>query len=628
VTPPFSAAAVAVSGDTLAFLESEAGAGGCDISGDGDATDAIVRVFRLGASELAATNAGALSADAAAVIDGESLVVSAGRVFYRNGEGVLSVLEVADGALSELCRASEVSVSGGQTAFLRPETPTAEGSCAIGSLNGDSDEADLVVYRWSGGEAESLGRAASRIVLSDSWLAALVSESGQADAGVDLNGDGDVVDDVVALHASADAAGTWIDIGQAAEDLELRGSTLAFATAEASQAQADLNGDGDVLDTVLRVYDADSGLLDDTALAVEEFVLGANLLAFRSSEAAQGADLNADGDLGDEVLQVYDLASGAVVNTGQTAVPCDQVACDPRTPYRVLDDTIRFVTLESLQGEDLNGDGDTDDLILQIFNAAMAFNGASSAALAAGRVEIPYSRTAMIGDSLHAGYVTALGSVDILGPASSLMSGEPGGVAYTDVGRCVEILAASCAAGMPCGGGQVCGAEGRCERGLGPCRSDGDCPAAAHCRAEVVVVTAADSDGDELPDPFDNCPNVANILQRDRDGDGIGDACQVICGDGIVQPGQDCDGQSYCKADCTLRACGDPTDSGRASAASALFVLKAAVGLQACDDCVCNVNGLGATDSSDALLLLRHSVGLGGALRCPRCDNPLVAALP
>ena len=36
---------------------------------------------------------------------------------------------------------------------------------------------------------------------------------------------------------------------------------------------------------------------------------------------------------------------------------------------------------------------------------------------------------------------------------------------------------------------------------------------------------SADSDGDGIPDVIDNCPQVFNPNQTDRNGDGIADAC-------------------------------------------------------------------------------------------------------
>jgi hypothetical protein len=40
-----------------------------------------------------------------------------------------------------------------------------------------------------------------------------------------------------------------------------------------------------------------------------------------------------------------------------------------------------------------------------------------------------------------------------------------------------------------------------------------------------VTSTVNDADDDEIPDPFDNCPEVSNELQEDRDEDGTGDRC-------------------------------------------------------------------------------------------------------
>src|SRR5262249_10925265 len=73
---------------------------------------------------------------------------------------------------------------------------------------------------------------------------------------------------------------------------------------------------------------------------------------------------------------------------------------------------------------------------------------------------------------------------------------------FTSAGRCIE-------AGRP----------------RGTCRTDADCEPGARCQQDLVVATAQDTDGDEIPDAFDNCPTVSNIMQEDAAHDGVGDAC-------------------------------------------------------------------------------------------------------
>lgn len=101
------------------------------------------------------------------------------------------------------------------------------------------------------------------------------------------------------------------------------------------------------------------------------------------------------------------------------------------------------------------------------------------------------------------------------------------------------------------------------------------------------------------------------------------------CGNGAVEGSEECDdsdmswsqGQA-CDESCMLVACGDPNNSDSLSAPDALFVLRAAVGLEACDSCVCNVDGStgdNPVSASDALRVLRKAVGVNIALDCPAC---------
>jgi hypothetical protein len=172
-------------------------------------------------------------------------------------------------------------------------------------------------------------------------IGALVSESGD---GRDYDGDGDTDDTVIQIHALT--GGDWTNVGQAADVLSIAGSYAAFITPESSQG-ADLNGDGDRDDRVIQAYDIAKGELVPIGWPAEDFVLNAaGLLAFRVSEAAQAEDLNGDGDLKDAVLFVYDLATRRVLNTEEAAINCSERenTCDPRIPYRVFADTVRFIT--------------------------------------------------------------------------------------------------------------------------------------------------------------------------------------------------------------------------------------------------------------------------------------------
>ncbi|MGB0589739.1 MAG: lamin tail domain-containing protein [Myxococcota bacterium] len=82
-----------------------------------------------------------------------------------------------------------------------------------------------------------------------------------------------------------------------------------------------------------------------------------------------------------------------------------------------------------------------------------------------------------------------------------------------------------------CGDGVVDPAEG-CD--------DGNFDPADGC--EATCTSSPDLDSDGVPDAVDGCPAVADPLQVDTDGDGLGDVCDPpICGNGSVEGDEVCD---------------------------------------------------------------------------------------
>jgi cysteine-rich repeat protein len=539
---------------------------------------------------------------------------------------VLAVLDAsaAGGAgaasVTTLCPATQVAVAGGMAAFLRPESagPTPKlPLCPTGplvdgapDLNGDGDATDEVVHLWPGsGAVQNLRRPAKAIALTESVLAALVPESGQA--GRDLNRDGDALDDVVQVKVPGSG---WRNLRRAADTIGASGSLVAFLTPEAAEGGAPLNGDGDALDRVLQVFDLDAGggagRVTNVAQAAEEFVIGGNgLVAFRTLESSQGERLLDPRDPGPAtrgVLQVYDASAKRVVNSGLAVVPCALEACDPRVPYLVLKDTVRFLAFEADQGRDLNGDGDQEDLVVQVLNVRQACQTgdmegachtlaaitagvcttdgepcASDASCGGGVCFVPpggcildlgtscnpsdpscgpgafcspraggggaatcqqvQSDRCRANDDCEAGAFCSDGGGTFNRLVAPLAPQGGGGAAFTGAGVCVEDLRSPCTATSDCRAGEFCEA-GTCRRDQGVCDTDADCPRGVVCANRLTTATAGDSDGDELPDVVDNCPTVANILQTDTDGDGLGDACDVqTCGNGVVEGDELCD---------------------------------------------------------------------------------------
>jgi hypothetical protein len=125
------------------------------------------------------------------------------------------------------------------------------------------------------------------------------------------------------------------------------------------------------------------------------------------------------------------------------------------------------------------------------------------------------------------------------------------------------------------------------------------------------VAAASDADGDEIADPFDNCPSVPNVAQEDLDDDRVGDACAAqTCGNDVREGTEACDGDDgscagRCLADCTC-ACANGVDGAlRVDAARGVVRARLVVPMAAYDGEAATVR----LDDADRAILARETVG-------------------
>ena len=126
-----------------------------------------------------------------------------------------------------------------------------------------------------------------------------------AQGGQDLNGDGRFTP-VVAAYERSTGALHVLPVPAATSDRS-RCATRWRSLAPEDLSVADLNGDGDQHDAVLRSWKRSTGAVTNHALAVEEGFLGLarDGIVFRVRELFQSADLNSDGDSNDRVLHFF-----------------------------------------------------------------------------------------------------------------------------------------------------------------------------------------------------------------------------------------------------------------------------------------------------------------------------------
>lgn len=152
------------------------------------------------------------------------------------------------------------------------------------------------------------GHACSLMFPQEPGRAFLVDEQGQGAS--DLNADGDAADGV--LHLWPQSQGSLYNAGLAGGPVcpSFAGRTAALAVSESQQGGVDHNGDGDLLDDVLVLVHDAGGAVVNLGLAVQPYTvrLSDRAVAFAVSENAQGGvDLNGDGDAADLVVHLLDV---------------------------------------------------------------------------------------------------------------------------------------------------------------------------------------------------------------------------------------------------------------------------------------------------------------------------------
>lgn len=197
-------------------------------------------------------------------------------------------------------------------------------------------------------------------------------------------------------------------------------------------------------------------------------------------------------------------------------------------------------------------------------------------------------------------------------------------------GRCVD----PCTSDSDCEAGEVCNVETRICEPFEGCESDADCAIGEICDiatgicevGEPGCTTDADCidlDGACTAGVCDTSTGEC-VAEARNDGGSCGES--GTCYDGGLCDGGECVAVTVCDPACSicdgshcLSICGNPYDAVGSSVTvtDALFILRAAVDLEECGLCVCDVNASGSVTAVDTLKVLRLMVRLPETLDCP-----------
>lgn len=345
-----------ISGDIIAFSTSESSVSS-DLNGDGDTLDWVLQYYN--------TSSGILTNTGVADYMDDSLSISGNRIalFYDewwagldlNGDGdtydyFIMYYDISTGTLINTGAAGEYpSISGDIITFTTLEYWVGEEE----DWNGDGDPWDYIIryYDISTGTLYNTGSEGNYPSIDGNTIAFITTEFF---INQDLNGDGDTFDSVVRYNdISTGATVNTGAVGYGYNPLSVSGNIIAFYTYEADINQ-DLSGDGDTNDFVVRYYNISTGVVKNTgSLWGAQPSVSGNLITFTTPEINVGQDLNNDGDTNDDLIMYYSISSDTLSDSGAQGFG----------PV-VSAGTIASQTSEFNVDQDLNNDGDTDDVVI------------------------------------------------------------------------------------------------------------------------------------------------------------------------------------------------------------------------------------------------------------------------
>lgn len=277
--------------------------------------------------------------------------------------------------------------------------------------------------------------------------------------GVDLNEDGDT-DDVVIQYANV-RDGKVTNVGAAGKNPYIFATFIVFSTAE-QDLGIDFSNDGDVADDIVQLYDLDAGTVENLKAVGDVPVMNQESLLFVTEEAQIGVDLNADEDKSDDILRVFDRETRQVGNTKLVASrpvlrKSGRAVFASEGEIVLFDAKAQKPVRTEVQGANPTMSGD-----VIIFEREGELYG-------------------MLWDSLQ------VSKLNVAGSAPSLFDDRVAFVSPEGV--------------------------------IGDVNKNG--------KLENIVryAKAEDRDEDDVSDFVDNCPATANEDQQDGDNDGVGDAC-------------------------------------------------------------------------------------------------------